>query len=638
MRTSLFRLRSYGALALLHCAMLVAAATPAGAQSDPPAFDPPYSIVKSPYRGATITSQAFSPDGRVLAIGMTDGTAALYDLRAKRWTVHTKRLQSGGVQAVVLSPDGALLAASGDDDHVNVVDARTGADLRRLPAKTAALSLAFSPDGKSLAAGLLEDYEGISSVRLWSVPSLRVQRDLNTEGAVFALSFSATGERLLASASESTVFTMPAGKKIWSHDNMGARSDAISPDGKIVGGGLGIWSVAAKKRIAEGGGQTNFSGFSRTGAILISGSEEDGTAVYDGHTGKKLSDLKLFRDFCAVSPDGALIADGYGMSEVALHRIDEKALRKLAYERAHPTPKQIVQKSLADAIEHGDLVKVKLALAKGANPNMLYSEYVTLLRRAASGGNPEIFQTLVAAGASFKPKDPQFAHLILAEAVSSKNIPMVQWLLDQGVSIPHDEEFPLLFSAADGAPMCAFLLDHGAAIDARERIHGDTALMQAAEQGKSEVVKLLLGRGADAKLMTFADPSDKDYVPVNALTYAVMSGDFATVAPLADATSNLNDPASFRLPLAILASNPKSAAILTLLLDKGADPNARDTTPDSDNDTALISAARHGFVLCAAALIAHHADINAKNNNGKTALDLCTDDAIAKMLTNAGHR
>ncbi|MCW3062232.1 MAG: repeat-like protein [Capsulimonas sp.] len=613
------------------------------AQSDPPAFDPPYSTVKSPYTGATITSQAWAPDGRVLAIGMSDGTAALYDLRAKRWTLHTKRLQSSGIQSLALSPDGALLATSSTDDYVALADARDGAPLRRLHVPGFGLFLAFSPDGKSLAAGCTEgrgDLYETGTVRLWSVPSFRILRDLHTPGDVYMVSFSATGDRLLASASQSTVFALPSGRKIWSHDNLGARSDAISPDGKIVGGGLDIWSVAAKKQIAEGGGQTNFSGFSRSGAILISGSEEDGTAVYDGHTGKKLADLKLFRDFCAVSPDGALIADGYGMHEVALYRIDEKALRKLAYAREHPTPKQIVQKTLSDAIEHGDLAKVKLALAKGANPNLPYSEYQTLLGRAAFGGNPAIVQALVAAGASFTPKDPQFASRVLGDAVSSKSVPMMQWLLDQGVSLTKQEEFPSLCAAASNgdAAMCAFLLDHGAAIDARERLHGETALMQAAEQGKSEIVRLLLKRGADANLLTFADPDDKTYARTNALIYAVMSGDLATVAPIADATPNFNDPTLFHLPLAILASNPKSADILTLLLDKGADPNARDTTSDGDNDTALISATRLGFAQCAAALIAHHADVNAKNKKGQTALDLCSDDPIRKMLTDAGAK
>ncbi|BDI33565.1 hypothetical protein CCAX7_56160 [Capsulimonas corticalis] len=615
--------------------------SPLFAQDEPPAVEAASTTLMMPY-GGVITAQAFSPGGRTLAVGMSDGTAALYDFRTKRWTFHTKRLQSSGIQAVALSPNGALLAACGEDNHVSIADARTGEIIHTLPLGSAVLCLAFSPDGKSLAAGCSEasgapssseDKDGAPMVRIWSVPSFHMQRSLNVTGPVFAVSYSGDGARLLAAADKCVVFALPAGKKIWSHDNIGSRTAAISPDGKIVGGGNGIWNVDTGKMLADAFAQNNFSAFSRSGSVLICGSQEDGTSVYDGHTGKLLSDLRIFEDFCAPSPDGVLLAAGYGGREIAVCQIDEPKLRKLAYAREHPTKKQIVQKKLLEAVRNNDLAKVKSSLALGADPNEQDTQNSTLLGLAAWSGNAAIFQTLVDGGARFAVNEPRIVSEVLEGAIHSGQLPMLQWLLDHGVNVVHNELLPPVYLAAEAGDtkMIAFLLDHGAAIDAREFIHGATALMAAAENKKPAAIRLLLQRGADPKLMTLADPKDAAYIPVNALTVAVESDDPATVAALAGALPNLNDPAAFHEPLATRAIGPKSSPVLAVLLDKGCDPNARNT----DGETPLITAARLGFKDCVAVLLAHHADVNAKDHDGKTALDLSTDSEITKMLTAA---
>ena len=60
-----------------------------------------------------------------------------------------------------------------------------------------------------------------------------------------------------------------------------------------------------------------------------------------------------------------------------------------------------------------------------------------------------------------------------------------------------------------------------------------------------------------------------------------------------------------------------------------------------DGDTPLHSAARQGRVELASLLIARGADINARNNSGKTALQLAIEekqDAIAELLRKAGAK
>jgi WD40 repeat protein len=51
---------------------------------------------------------------------------------------------------VAFSPDGALLAAGGDDDVARVWSPQTGQELYVIRVSAAVLTLAFNPDGRSL--------------------------------------------------------------------------------------------------------------------------------------------------------------------------------------------------------------------------------------------------------------------------------------------------------------------------------------------------------------------------------------------------------------------------------------------------------------------------------------------------------
>src|SRR5262245_9501742 len=62
---------------------------------------------------------------------------------------------SGSIFAADYSPDGRLVATAGDDYHVILWDAATGVEIRRFEAGDQILGVRVAPDGKSVAAAMM---------------------------------------------------------------------------------------------------------------------------------------------------------------------------------------------------------------------------------------------------------------------------------------------------------------------------------------------------------------------------------------------------------------------------------------------------------------------------------------------------
>ena len=109
---------------------------------------------------------------------------------------------------LAFSPDGKVLAASSQQDgQICLLDMATGKEIARLDGPAGLKALAFSPDGKILATGIKagEKTGRDLSVRLWDVSQ---QRDLCRVEAhrsgISALAFSPDGRRLLSASADAT--------------------------------------------------------------------------------------------------------------------------------------------------------------------------------------------------------------------------------------------------------------------------------------------------------------------------------------------------------------------------------------------------------------------------------------------------
>ncbi len=120
-----------------------------------------------------VQSVSFSPDGKTLASGSEDGTVQLWDTETGKpkgiFTTNEEQepifnLPVEEIYSVVFSPDGKTLA-SGSSDGVRLWDTETGEQKQWFTGHISSVkSVAFSPDGKLLASGSRD-----GTVLLWKI-------------------------------------------------------------------------------------------------------------------------------------------------------------------------------------------------------------------------------------------------------------------------------------------------------------------------------------------------------------------------------------------------------------------------------------------------------------------------------------
>lgn len=246
----------------------------------------------------TILPIAFSRDGLMVAYADKKGTVSLWTRKAGQETFdgaegRTLAGHKEGVSALAFSPDGKLLATGATEGGLVILwDAATGEMVRTLGkqgSQTEVHTLAFFPDGTKLLSGYFRDATVWNVTTGQAVQSLTPKTSQKVDHAV-----SPDGRIIAMAMPDGTVGVWDAatGKQVRTlkgHAQRQVESVAFSPDGKLLasGGsdaGVMLWEVATGYRIKSLSGHIDSVydvAFSPDGSLLASGSKDGTVKLWD---------------------------------------------------------------------------------------------------------------------------------------------------------------------------------------------------------------------------------------------------------------------------------------------------------------------------------------------------------------------
>jgi WD40 repeat protein len=284
-----------------------------------------------------VNSLTFSPDGKILAIDGADYTIKLWDVSTGR---PLRTLTGANFGPVVFSRDGKILAGRSINSTmrpgefptttIKLWDVASGTELRTLTGHSPRIySVAFSPDGKTIASGVGGGADGMSgTIRLWDVSINTEVRTLIESGWVTSVAFSPDGKILASGTSEwdsmIKFWNVPTGAVLGTYgpvNSVFGFSVAFSPDGNTLAAGssdktvklLGL-ATATSRTLAGHSDLVTSVAFSPDGKTLASGSWDTSVKLWDISTGiesRTLGGNSGWVSSVAFSPDGKTLAGSF---------------------------------------------------------------------------------------------------------------------------------------------------------------------------------------------------------------------------------------------------------------------------------------------------------------------------------------
>ena len=309
--------------------------------------------------GRSVTALAFSPQTPTLAIGVMDqrdfashvigtivpvgvtpppepiptfGTGILIrDTRIKR-TLRT--IQTYDTHALAFSPDGKTLAA-GWAGGLKLFNASDGAEIAPLLSRVPIETVVFAPDGAKVAVTGPTDPDATPLVEVLDVVSRQTTHILRSQTHfVSSVAFSPDGRTLATGSWDHTI-------KLWD-----------------VASGSALHSLVGHL------GWVRMVSFARDGRALVSAADDGTARVWDADHGDARTILAAFNDgsSIAATPEGFFASSGPQAEENLNVRIGDHVYGIAAFRENFYRP-DLVRRSLRgeDLSHYGDIADVKLA-------------------------------------------------------------------------------------------------------------------------------------------------------------------------------------------------------------------------------------------------------------------------------------
>ena len=213
----------------------------------------------------------------------------------------------GAVHQIIFSPTQQQFATAGEDGTIRIWSLKTRSIDKVLwwrgsqtsdftvqnSASTPIISIAFSPDGKQLAAIA----KNSAQVQVWSVESGAVQLQLNNSGQATKLVFSSVGKWIAAASTDNTV-------RVWNATNgqlqmtlshsATIQSLGLSPDGQQLltasGNTVQLWQVSTGRSLNKlhQSSLVNSASFSPNGQLIATVGEDGSVRLLRVNTGQVL--------------------------------------------------------------------------------------------------------------------------------------------------------------------------------------------------------------------------------------------------------------------------------------------------------------------------------------------------------------
>ncbi|KAG0378912.1 hypothetical protein BGX24_002406 [Mortierella sp. AD032] len=272
---------------------------------------------------------AFSPDGRMLAVGLEHGGFRIFD--TSTWTVIQRFLTDDLVQDIAFSPDSQQIVSAENKGSVRTWDCTSGKNLLFMSRnKDCVNSVAFSPCGKQIASAGDD-----CKIRLWDSRTGMSEFVLARHTKrILSVKYSPNGRQLASGSEDGTIrFWNPQmGKSDAPLLRSKVRRLAYSPDGRLLAcghgkDGLKLWNTATREfGPVLRGHSASVTGvtFSPNGQWIASSSWDNTVRLWDASTGSVvfvLTDQGTRVECVAFSPDGLQIASGGNDEKVRLWEV-----------------------------------------------------------------------------------------------------------------------------------------------------------------------------------------------------------------------------------------------------------------------------------------------------------------------------